>query len=263
MANDFESPDQSDRSVSEKRDTDLWIFFFFWNSYKTSRTSSSATLSIQLDSVTDRSVPAAAFKQDIMFTAAAAIALLFLVSASHSVPPPPGALEDTVRPLDQLDSRHLEGRWALVAASMEEKSADYVKERDSVAIYFHNSSYTQVNRVGGACQYQPHNISLEGHSFRSQERAFNFNGTFYQTSCQDCVLVGLDMEYSASNLTDFYLLSRGREVDQSVMEEFKAQMARLKMPATFMMDPTKELCAEQPASKLDAQNEQEAGGQKA
>lgn len=199
-----------------------------------------------------------------MFFAATAIALLCLVSVSHSVPPPPGALEDSVRPVDQLDSRHLEGRWALVAASMEDKSAaDYVKKRDSVVVYFHNSSYTQVNRVDGECQYQPHNISLEGHSFHSQENAFNFNGTFYQTSCQDCVLVGLDIESLKYNSTDFYLLSRGREVDQAVMEEFKAQMERLKMPLPFVMDPTKELCAEQPASKPEAQNDQQAEGQKA
>ncbi|KAK9540048.1 hypothetical protein VZT92_002520 [Zoarces viviparus] len=44
------------------------------------------------------------------------------------------------------------------------------------------------------------------------------------------------------------LLSRRREVDQKELEEFKAQLKCYGLPTPVVMDPTKELCPEQPES---------------
>ena len=51
---------------------------------------------------------------------------------------------------------------------------------------------------------------------------------------------------------DLYLLSKRREVEQNEMEEFRAQLECYQLPSPAVMDPTKELCPEQPESQPTA-----------
>ncbi len=182
-----------------------------------------------------------------------AIFLLCHMSVSHSA-----ALvcEKLVHPLDQLDPHHFEGRWALIAGSLNHPpSMEALRLRDSITMYFSNSSeasnfsYTQINRFGDQCQYLPYNISVEGSTFTFDVgNRFNLNGYFLYTSCPDCVVMQWVVKSRKRLSVDLYLLSRRREVEQKEMEEFRAQLECYQLPTPIVMDPTKELCPEQPES---------------
>lgn len=65
---------------------------------------------------------------------ACVVAVFYLVSASRSV-----ALRcsDSIRPLDELDPRRLEGIWALVGGSFTDPAAmEFFKRRNSSSIHF-------------------------------------------------------------------------------------------------------------------------------
>ncbi|GAA6232336.1 uncharacterized protein LOC117526217 isoform X1 [Lates japonicus] len=182
-----------------------------------------------------------------MFVVVCAIALLCFVSVSHSAPL---ACEELVRPLDQLDPLNLEGRWALVTGSLNDSaSAEAVKGRDSVTIEFNNSSYTQANHFGDRCEYYSHNISKGGNIFNIKVKTFNFTGSLLHTSWSDCLVLRLDVDSPNYKSLDLYLFSRRREVTQKVMEDFRAQAECLSIPPPFVMDPTKELCPEEPGTE--------------
>lgn len=51
---------------------------------------------------------------------------------------------------------------------------------------------------------------------------------------------------------DLYLLSRRREVSLREVEELRAQLKCVHLPAPVVMDPTKELCPEKPGSQTQA-----------
>jgi len=63
---------------------------------------------------------------------------------------------DLNKPVAQMRADHLEGRWALVAGSLNHPaSLEALKQRDSITAFFRNSNqtsnhtaYTQVNRFG-------------------------------------------------------------------------------------------------------------------
>lgn len=200
-----------------------------------------------------------------------AIFLLCLMSVSRSAPL---ACEDLVRPLDQMDPHHFEGRWALVAGSLNHvASMEALRLRDSITMYFSNSSetstfsYTQINRFGDQCQYLPYNISVEGSAFTFDVgNRFNLTGSFLYTSCPDCVVMRWNVKSRKRQSLDLYLLSGRREVEQKELEEFKAQLKCHDLPPTVVMDPTKELCPEQPESQpppTAAQTEEETEKQNA
>lgn len=68
--------------------------------------------------------------------AVCAITLLCCVSVSQSAPL---ACEDSARSLDQLDSHHLEARWALVAGSLSDPAVPRIprsNDIDKIAQYF-------------------------------------------------------------------------------------------------------------------------------
>uniref|UniRef100_A0A8P4K815 Apolipoprotein M n=1 Tax=Dicentrarchus labrax TaxID=13489 RepID=A0A8P4K815_DICLA len=164
------------------------------------------------------------------------LAFLCLMAVSDSAPP---VCEKLVHPLDQMDPHHFEGRWALVAGSLNHQpSIEALRLRDSITMYFSNSSetsnfsYTQINRFGDQCQELPYNISVEG--------------SFLYTSCPDCVVMKWVVESKKRRSLDLYLLSRRRELEQEEMEEFRAQLRCYQLPSPVVMDPTKELCPEQP-----------------
>lgn len=185
------------------------------------------------------------------------VILFCLISGSHSAPP---VCEKLVHPLDQLDPRHFEGRWALVAGSISHQpSMDALRQRDSITMYFSNSSetsnvpYTQINRFGDQCQYLPYNISIEGSTFTFVVgNRFDLNGSFLYTSCPDCVVMQWTVKSKKRQSTDLYLLSRRRELEKEEMEEFKAQLGCYQLPTPVVMDSTKQLCPKQPQSQPTA-----------
>ncbi|KAK2816891.1 hypothetical protein Q5P01_025082 [Channa striata] len=174
-----------------------------------------------------------------------AIALLSLTSVSHSAPP---ACETLIRPLDQVDPHHLEGRWAMVAGSLSDLSLmERLERRDSATVRFSGNTsdssmvLSRSLNLDNKCHYSAYNISLEGSRFTFN----NITTTFTHTSCQDCILLSFDVESGKRN--HFYMFSRKRQLEQEEVEEFRAQVKCLHMPPPVVMDPTKELCPE----KLD------------
>lgn len=194
-----------------------------------------------------------------------AIGLLCSASVSWSAPLP---CEELLRPLDQLDLHRLEGRWALVAGSLSNLTyLERFKQRDSATINVSsntsdaNVSYTRSIRLDNKCLYNSYNISLQGSSFTFDGTdKSNLSGSFVHTSCPDCMLMRMIVE--SGKRQHLYLFSRRREVELKEMEEFKAQVACLNMPAPAVMDPTKEVCPEEAAGDLAAQTEETAEGQK-
>lgn len=182
--------------------------------------------------------------------------LLCLVSVSLSFP----VCEKLVQPLDLVDLSIFEGGLAFVAGSLNHSpSMDALRQRDSITVYFSNSTeasnftYTQVNRFGDQCQYLPYNISVKGSTLTFDvANRFNLTASFLYTSCPDCVVTRWIVESKKRRSLDLYLLSTRRHVMQKELEEFKAQLRCYNLPAPVVMDPTKELCPEQPQSQTTA-----------
>ncbi|KAI3352463.1 hypothetical protein L3Q82_005417 [Scortum barcoo] len=168
------------------------------------------------------------------------------MSASHSAAQ---VCEKLVHPLHQLDPHHLEGRWALIAGSLNhEPSMEALRLRDSITMYFSNSSeasnfsYTQINRFEDQCQYLPYNMSVKGSTFTFDVgNRFDLTGSFLYTSCPDCVVMRWVVRSQRRQSLDLYLLSKRREVEQKEMEEFRAQLRCYNLPTPVVMDPTKRL----------------------
>lgn len=175
---------------------------------------------------------------------AACIIFVLLVSGNLAAPL---ACEDLLRPLNQVDSANLMGRWASVAGSLQMEAArDALQQKDSFAVDVRNSSYTMAISSNGQCHYFQRNISLEGPVVISKVKNFTLTATLRSTSCPDCLVMTFDAESPSYKSLDLYLLSRRREVLPEEMEEFMAQLECLQMPRPVVMDPTKELCPEQP-----------------
>jgi len=182
-----------------------------------------------------------------------AVFLICLMSVCCSAHP---VCETLLHPLSQLDPHHLEGGWALVAGSLNHQpSMKALELRDSITMFFSNSSdasnfsYTQINRFGDQCQYLHYNLSVGGSSFAFDVGGrFDLTGSFHNTSCPDCVVMRWIVKSRRRQSLDLYLLSRRREVDQKELEEFRAQLKCYGLPTPVVMDPTKELCPEQPTA---------------
>ncbi|KAL7404953.1 hypothetical protein ABVT39_021578 [Epinephelus coioides] len=187
------------------------------------------------------------------------------MSGCHSAPL---SCEDLVRPLDQLDPHHLEGRWVLVAQN---QIPLHPHDPGSMTVYFSNSSetsvysYTQGNRFRGQCRYLFYNFTIESSTFTDKlDKGINLTGSFLYTSCPDCLLIRFDLEKEGRRIADFYLFSkRRRQLEQKEMEEFMAQMKCLNMPPPIAMDPTSEPCPEETAGGTAAQTDAKTEGQNA
>lgn len=183
---------------------------------------------------------------------------------SHAAPL---ACDDLLRPLDQLDLHHLQGRWALVAGSLSHRPhLELFKERSSAAVNFTrnstetNISYTRSLHVDNKCMYSTYNISLNGSSFTfdgTDER--NLIASYVYTSCRDCLLMHMKVE--SGKRQHFYLFSRRRQLEQEEIEEFRAQVKCLNMPEPLLMDPTEELCPEAVAEDPAAPSDDKTGEQ--
>uniref|UniRef100_A0A3Q3E775 Uncharacterized protein n=1 Tax=Labrus bergylta TaxID=56723 RepID=A0A3Q3E775_9LABR len=180
-----------------------------------------------------------------------ALFLLFLASVSHSAP----VCEKLMMPLE-MEPGHLEGKWALVAGSLNNSSSmEALRLRDSITMYFSNSSetstvsYTQINRFDDLCQSLLYNTSVEGSTFTfNVGNRFDLAGSFLHTSCPDCVVMRWIVRSKRRVSKDLYLLSRRRQVEELEMEEFRAQLDCYQMPPPVVMDPSKELCPEETKS---------------
>lgn len=195
----------------------------------------------------------------------AALSLLCLVAVSHSAPL---TCQELVRPLERLNLPHLEGKWALVAGSLSHLPfLERFKQRDSASVSFHSNTsethmtYTRSISSDNKCQYNTYNITLNGTSFTYDGTSSgNFSANFARTSCRDCIL--MHMRAESGERQHFYLFSRRRQLDQTEMEEFSAQVECLNMPPPAVMDPTKALCPEEAASDAEAQPEEKTEGRK-
>uniref|UniRef100_A0A3B4XT66 Apolipoprotein M n=1 Tax=Seriola lalandi dorsalis TaxID=1841481 RepID=A0A3B4XT66_SERLL len=185
--------------------------------------------------------------------AVCAIALLCLVCVSDSAPL---ACKDLVQPMRNLDPPQLEGTWALVAGSLKIiESRSPIELSDSVRVDFYNSTYTQANLFDGQCRYFSSNILIEGHNYNFKVgQSATFNGTLYETSCVDCVVLSFNVDAPTYKSMELYLFSKRREVDQKELEEFGSQVECLNMPKHSVLDPTKELCPDQAAAAAQGEN---------
>ncbi|RVE76309.1 hypothetical protein OJAV_G00008280 [Oryzias javanicus] len=181
-----------------------------------------------------------------------ALAIFCLVSVTRSSPLP---CEKLVHPLDLSTFSHLEGRWALIAGSLNHPpSMAALAQRDSITMYFSNSSdavtYTQINRFGDECQHRLYNISVEGRTFTfNVGNRFHLTGALLHTSCPDCLVMRWVVSSERRQSVDLYLLSKRRTLEPQEMEEFRAQLKCYQLPAPVVMDPSRDLCPEQPESQ--------------
>ncbi|KAG8014876.1 hypothetical protein GBF38_003561 [Nibea albiflora] len=187
------------------------------------------------------------------------LALLCLMTLTHSAPL---TCEEMLRPLDQVDLPRLEGRRALVAASLSHPPfMERLRQRETASVDFSSNSsessisFRRSTRFDNVCHYGSYNISLQGSSFIFD----NITTTFTHTSCDDCVLLSFDVE--SGKRQHFYLFSRRRQLETQEIQEFTAQVKCLNMPPPVVMDPTKELCPEESSSDAAAQTEEKAEGQ--
>uniref|UniRef100_A0A3P9KM15 Apolipoprotein M n=1 Tax=Oryzias latipes TaxID=8090 RepID=A0A3P9KM15_ORYLA len=192
-----------------------------------------------------------------------AVAIFCLVSLTRSSPL---VCEKLVHPLDLSTFSHLEGRWALIAGSLNHPpSMEALAQRDSITMYFSNSSdavtYTQINRFGDQCQHLLYNISAEGRTFSFDVgNRFHLTGALLRTSCPDCLVMQWVVKSKRRHSVDLYLLSKRRTVEPREMEEFRAQLKCFQLPAPVVMDPSRDLCPEQPESQSSAATPQFLGG---
>ncbi len=155
--------------------------------------------------------------------------LICLMSWSHAAPL---ACEDLTQPLDKLDPRDFEGNWALVADSVVLNQSDsFFIQSNSTSIDFYNSTLIRAQRFGESCIYFVRHISIEGSQFNIKfGQMYYFSGTFYKTTCADCVVLRFKWNFPRYKSEELCLFSKRREVDQKELREFAAQVECLKMP---------------------------------
>ncbi|XP_077381033.1 uncharacterized protein LOC144020972 [Festucalex cinctus] len=174
-----------------------------------------------------------------MFLLAYTIVVACLLSGTACVPL---ACENLIRPLVDMPPNHLNGTWALVAASLNRSvDEDALKKTDSITFDIYNS-YIQLDRVADKCQSYTLNATRQGHVLTLREGNYLFTATFHNTTCESCLLFRFDVEAASHKTTDLYLVSTKRELDTSEKEEFQAQANCLGLRKPIWMDPTKELC---------------------
>lgn len=174
-----------------------------------------------------------------------AIVLFCLTYLSQSAPL---TCEDLIRPLNEVDSNFLEGKWAFIAGSLSHvlDMETLGRRQSATATFSSNTNETTITlarsmREDNKCYYSSYNISLEGVSFTFHDG--RVNTTFTYTSCPDCILMNFDIE--SGRRLHFYLFSRRRQLKQVEIEEFRHQVDCLKLPKPVVMDSDMELCPEE------------------
>lgn len=171
----------------------------------------------------------------------AAITVFCLVSGSLAASLP---CDNLTQPLEQLDPGSLEGKWTLVADSLRiVRSEGPIVDSDSVSLLYFNSTFLKANRVNESCNYFHDNVTIEGSRYNiAVGPAVTFSGTFYPTSCPDCVMMTFRVDSPLYVFEELCLFCRRREVDEEALREFIALSKCLKFPSHVVMDPNKELC---------------------
>lgn len=174
-----------------------------------------------------------------MFLAAITVFCLVSGSLADSLP-----CDNLTLPLEQLDTGSLEGRWTLVLDSVRiVRSRVPLVHSDSVSVYFFNSTFLRANRDSEFCSYTHHNVTIEGPRYHvTVGPEVSFSGTFYPTSCPDCIMLTFIVDSPMYVSEALCLFSRRREVDEEVLREFIALSKCLKFSSHVVMDPNKELC---------------------
>lgn len=177
-----------------------------------------------------------------MFTLCATL-LLALASVSHSSSL---GCEDLVRPVDQLDPQPILGRWAFVAAGLN-NPVHHMKfqSRDSASFFLANRTsgmhLTRTVRFQGGCQYTDSDLTLEGSSLIYMQS--NVTLSILHTSCADCLVI--HSHRKSHDHQHVYLFSRRRDLKKDEMEEFESQVKCFNIPLLVWADPTKELCPDE------------------
>ena len=144
----------------------------------------------------------------------------------------------------------------MVAGSPDHQaSQESYQPPDSITVCFRNSNqttntttHTDGARFRAGCQRRSYRLSVDGSAFTFlvDGDCFNLTGVFLRTSCPDCLVMSWDVESTGRTSLDVYLLSSGRrELKPGEMEEYRAQLKCLGLPAPFVMSPTVELCPEE------------------
>lgn len=177
-----------------------------------------------------------------MFTLCATL-LLGLASVSHSSSL---GCEDLVRPVDQLDPEPILGRWAFVAAGLNNTIHEMkFKSRDSASFFLVNRTsgmhLRRTVRFQGGCQYTGSDLTLEGSSLTYMQS--NITLSILRTSCADCLVI--HSHRKSNDHQHVYLFSRRRDLKKDEMEEFESQVKCFNIHLLVWADPTKELCPDE------------------
>lgn len=174
-----------------------------------------------------------------MFLAAVTVFCLVSGSLADSL-----SCDNLMLPLEQVDPGKLEGRWTLVADSLRiVRSQVPTGHSDSVSVYFFNSTFLKANRDGESCSYSHRNVTIDGPRYHvAIGPVVSLSGTFYPTSCPDCVMLTFIVDSPLYVSEELCLFSRRREVDEETLREFIALSKCLKFSSHVVMDPNKELC---------------------
>ncbi|XP_077381032.1 uncharacterized protein LOC144020971 [Festucalex cinctus] len=185
-------------------------------------------------------------KNPRMILLVCSVALLCLLPGSLCAPP---TCDELVRPLAGMTPGQAAGSWAVLAASMTNASDEVLLgQRDSITFHAYDFTCVQANRFGDECKYYRLNVTLKDNVMTLKAMGINMAGTFYYTSCPDCLVFTFKVEGLDS--TDLYLVSKRRELELSEKEEFAAQAKCLNLREPVWMDPTKALCERKLAEEV-------------
>ncbi len=130
----------------------------------------------------------------------------------------------------------------MVAISIKITQSQFLQDlSDSASIHFYNSTFIKTQHFGESCYNSGQHISLEGPHYKIKDGPMsNSSGTFYKTTCADCLVLSAKVESPNFKSEELCLYSKRRKVDPEEMREFAAWC--LKMHRYLVMDHTKELC---------------------
>lgn len=179
-----------------------------------------------------------------MFAMCAGVLCFLAVSQSARLP-----CEDLLRPLDQLDYKSLEGKWAEVAAGFPDPGLQsFARFIESFSMDFStaggasNMNCIQKIHIHGKCETNSYPTTLVGSTLTYDARdEVNPTDTLIHAPCPDCLVMRRDIYTLGTVLS---LFSRRRQLESTEMLEFRHQLECLNMLPPFLRDPAKELCAD-------------------
>lgn len=184
-----------------------------------------------------------------MFYAACAFAVLSLVSGLSVCPP--DRCEGVGKPARLQDLPPLHRTWIAVALSLKKsnESDPAVHRSDSFTLQYLNATFLTAKRQGGRCIYQPYKADLRGVYFNDTlksrdypDKFTRFNGTIFESSCKDCLMMSFDIVSPTYSVQTVALYSEGRKVKDELEVEFIKLTECLNLPRPVLLDTDVELC---------------------